>query len=127
MTNKVDGIFSLGLASLKLQLEALFQDAGGGAALKLMDKLSSLEPEARANTLRAFSRALDQLIAAQQSTPEEKPAPHEWEDSLYRDISSNLAPQLEVVPGGKEKKQSASAPIDLETARKNRQSKSVLH
>ncbi len=126
MDKTFDGTFSLCLSSLQVQLQSLFDEAGGKDAVRLLDNLSNLPPNQREAVLSCFNRVVERLSTQQESsTLHENVAVNDLEESLYSDISVNLKQsleprRLEVLSGGKDRKFSLvdKTPISIEEARK---------
>ncbi len=131
MEKKFSGTFSLGLASVQLQLQELFQDVGGDRAIQLLDLLSHLSSDQHPHILDVFHAVLRRLQEnEQQAQRTDDAAVNDFADSIYREILKNMheavvAPKFAVLDGGKSRPRGCS-PISLEEARKARRNSVVL-
>ena len=128
MDKKFSGTFSLGLSSLQLQLQELFQDVGGSKTIQLLDALSQLPAEKHPLILEIFCAVLNRLQAEeQQACNTDEKAVNDFADSIYGEIMKSMheaavAPKFAVLDGGKSRSRSGNDPISLEEARKARKS-----
>ena len=127
MDKKFEGTFSLGYFSLKMQLQNLFEDAGGESAVALMDAISNVAPAKRDALLKTFTEVAKKVAAESSSNQQAENSDSNLEEALYSSIMGNLAQNgagrhLEVVSGGKDKQlaQKNRTLISLEEARKSR-------
>lgn len=142
MGSNDSGRISSTLLSLQLQLGTLLEEAGGEAALTLLDTLAGFNKSEQRLILNAFSTALQKLQQGEHRLfTREDAARKSFEDGLYQDIVQALTREsqrcvrkkLHAVEGGvAETKTEATGaePIDLareREARKNARGKSLLN
>lgn len=113
MTRKFGTVFSVGWSCLKLQMESLFDEAGGAEALQLLDLLAEMPESEKRAALTAFGRVAKQL--SERPAPDRKDDDCDTEDlgeSIYRDIMKELRSEfapaerkrsLQLMEGGKAK------------------------
>lgn len=117
----MDGIISLTLKALSLQLATLMDEAGGESALKLLDKLASLNPQTRKLAIDKFSAELDQILI--EDGGNNVYVPGEAEEKIFQSIMSEIDDgsffskrKLEVLSGPKNQEKLGDI-IDLQAFR----------
>ncbi len=132
MSEKSGGNFSSSLLSLQLQLKTLLEGAGGDAALKFLDTLSTLHPSEQKLALSIFTRVIEEIRKGEYRLfTKDDQVLKEFEETLYKDILSSMREAanegerhtIEVIDGGKARDKSTKTPIDLAEARRQRRSK----
>lgn len=121
------GNFSKNLMSLQLQIQTLFEDAGGEGAVEFLDSLSKLSATEQKVALQFFGRIVERIAKGDMRYfTDSELALKELEDSLFLDILGAMqeaskpskSRKLAVVDGGKTARVSApKATLDLAKAR----------
>lgn len=91
MTTRAHGSFSLGMRTLQLMADSLFDGCGGKEALALLDGLSELREEDQKAALALFQKVLGRLST--NGTPLSARSPGEmaeFEEALYRDLLDSM-------------------------------------
>ncbi|HMO02972.1 MAG TPA: hypothetical protein PKD37_08250 [Oligoflexia bacterium] len=85
------GPFALGIESLKIQINHLFEGFGGEAAIELLDFLSTFPPTVQKSYLQAFKRAAEKSLAEKNKLSEIEKS----ELTINFDIEGNALLELE--------------------------------
>lgn len=124
--DRFDGPVSLGLMSLRAQLNTLLAEAGGDAVVKLLDTLCQVSPAEQKHILALFTRVIDKFLAGDMRTPQNTDELSAFEENLYSNLLADIEAvaeekplplRLQVLQGGKVANKSVVHIEDLRKAR----------
>ncbi len=91
MSSKDTGTFSLGLRSLQLLVDSLFDGCGGADALQLLDQLGDLNQKEQRSTLALFSKVLSRLVEhGERLSDKDESGLQDFEEALYKELLSSM-------------------------------------